>query len=94
MPRGKFDSTKFFTEILRPWVPEILEVPPYIIGYREVPRDSLSMSPITDLFTDTATMLIGFKQYYGMLSGHEHDPILAISELRRELAMGQVSNLH
>ena len=39
-------------------------------------------------------MLIGFKEYYGMLSGHEHDPILAISELRRELAMGRASNLH
>ena len=39
-------------------------------------------------------MLIGFKEYYGMLKGDEHDPKMAISELRRELAMGRVSNLH
>ena len=38
-------------------------------------RRRILKSPL-DLFTDTAAIeLIGFKEYYGMPRGHEHDPM-------------------
>ena len=34
------------------------------------------LKSLLDLFTDTAAIeLIGFKEYYGMPRGHEHDPM-------------------
>ena len=34
------------------------------------------LKSLLDLFTDTAGIeLIGFKEYYGMPRGHEHDPM-------------------